>query len=191
MCTFISLMLSRKTLPSSYQSKIVFCFCPRHSSEFYGFLLNTHYPHFRVVLPTVQQPPNAKYHKSLSRAPQIPVNPDIRESRYSSEAQKGLVSSLRIPMSRIPMSGIPMSRIPMSRIPMSRIPMSRIPMSRIPMSRIPMSRIPMSRIFMSRIPMSRIPMSRIPMSRIPMSRIPMSRIPMSRIPKSRIPIIAM
>ena len=28
------------------------------------------------------------------RTPRIPVNPDIRESRYSSEAQKGLVSSL-------------------------------------------------------------------------------------------------
>ena len=28
MCTFISLMLSRKTLPSSYQSKIVFCLPP-------------------------------------------------------------------------------------------------------------------------------------------------------------------
>ena len=79
-------MLSRKTLPSSYQS--------RHSSEFYGFLLNPHYPHFWVALPTVRQPPNAKYHKSLSRASRIPVNPDIRESRYSPEAQKGLVSSL-------------------------------------------------------------------------------------------------
>ena len=30
------------------------------------------------------------------RAPQIPVNPDIRESRYSSEAQKGLVSNLHV-----------------------------------------------------------------------------------------------
>ena len=28
------------------------------------------------------------------RAPRIPVNPDMQESRYSSEAQKGLVSSL-------------------------------------------------------------------------------------------------
>ena len=32
----------------------------------------------------------------FSRAPRIPVNPDIRESRYSSEAQKGLVSSLNV-----------------------------------------------------------------------------------------------
>ena len=75
-------------------SALHFNLYPRHSSEFYGFLLNTHYPHFRVVLPTVRKPPNAKYHKSLSRAPRIPVNPDIPESRYSSEAQKGLVSSL-------------------------------------------------------------------------------------------------
>ena len=32
----------------------------------------------------------------FSHAPRIPVNPDIRESRYSSEAQKGLVSSLNV-----------------------------------------------------------------------------------------------
>ena len=32
----------------------------------------------------------------FSRAPRIPVNPDIRESRYSSEAQKGFVSSLHV-----------------------------------------------------------------------------------------------
>ena len=32
----------------------------------------------------------------FSRAPRIPENPDIQESRYSSEAQKGLVSSLHV-----------------------------------------------------------------------------------------------